>query len=103
MVPGINQWYSEKADWVKQNTSADTGHYTQMIDPDHTYIGVSTFCNEDGVYLSTTCGEFSYGSGMDETRGSAEDNCTQEIEFAQSQVSVSMNLSKGALDVKFTM
>ena len=78
---GINQWYDEKEDWVKQNTSAVTGHYTQMIDPSHTYIGLSTFYNEDGAYLNTTCGEFSYGSGMDETRGSAEDNCTQEIEF----------------------
>ena len=102
MVPGINQWYDEKEDWVKQNTSAVTGHYTQMIDPSHTYIGLSTFYNEDGAYLNTTCGEFSYGSGMDETRGSAEDNCTQEIEFAQSQVSVSMNLSKEALNVNET-
>lgn len=43
-LPGLEQWYKEKADWVG-NTGKTTGHYTQMIDPDNDYVGLATFIN----------------------------------------------------------
>lgn len=39
MMHGIEQWYEEKGDWVK-NTGAVTGHYTSMINPENLYIGL---------------------------------------------------------------
>lgn len=43
LVSGINQWYDEKSDWVKQTSDAVTGHYTSMIDPRNTYVGLGIF------------------------------------------------------------
>ena len=79
-LPGIEQWYEEKADWVNQNSSAVTGHYTQMIDPDNIYAGYATFINPDAKYPTTTSGEYSSYADMDETSGPDISNCTQTIE-----------------------
>lgn len=79
-LPGIEQWYEEKADWVNQNSSAVTGHYTQMIDPDNIYAGYATFINSDAKYPTTTSGEYSSYADMDETSGPDISNCTQTIE-----------------------
>ncbi len=38
----LSRWYNEKTDWVDK-TGAVTGHYTSMINPDITYIGVASF------------------------------------------------------------
>lgn len=79
-LPGIEQWYEEKADWVNQNSNAVTGHYTQMIDPDNIYAGYATFINPDAKYPTTTSGEYSSHADMDETSGPDISNCTQTIE-----------------------
>lgn len=79
-LPGIEQWYEEKADWVNQNSNAVTGHYTQMIDPDNIYAGYATFINPDAQYPTTTSGEYSSYADMDETSGPDISNCTQTIE-----------------------
>lgn len=79
-LPGIEQWYEEKADWVNQNSSAVTGHYTQMIDPDNIYAGYATFINPDAKYPTTTSGEYSSYADMNETSGPDISNCTQTIE-----------------------
>lgn len=57
MMQGIEQWYGEKEDWVNQNTSAVTGHYTQMIDPKNTYIGLGAFVQKQGGWIAVA-GEF---------------------------------------------
>ena len=79
-LPGIEQWYEEKADWINQNSSVVTGHYTQMIDPDNIYAGYATFINPDAKYPTTTSGEYSSYADMDETSGPDISNCTQTIE-----------------------
>lgn len=84
MTDGIEQWYSEKSDWVNQVPGAVTGHYTSMIDPSNTYIGLGTFYSEDMRYPNTTAGEFSYETGLDETQGTAVKDCVQILEFAGS-------------------
>lgn len=59
MVQGINLWYEEKSDWVNRVTGAVTGHYTSMINPDYTYVGLGDFYTEIARYPNTLAGEFS--------------------------------------------
>ena len=91
MLTGIKQWYGEKQDWLDQNDNAVTGHYTQMIDPDHLYVGIAAFMNDDGVYPNTTSGEFAYEDNLDEETAPAIENCIQTIEVQQSDVSSSIS------------
>lgn len=86
MLMGIEQWYQEKADWKKQNQYAVTGHYTSMIDPQNLYVGLATFCTDAGSFYNTTAGEFSWRSGLDETRGTAAANCIQTLEISNSYI-----------------
>lgn len=102
IVPGINIFYTEKADWVNGNKDAVTGHYTMMINPDYRYVGFSTFINKDGVRLSTTSGEFSSRSQMDETRGSSEKNVTVKTDFIESEVRAAIKMSKNKLEINET-
>lgn len=90
-LPGIEQWYEEKADWVNQNSSAVTGHYTQMIDPDNIYAGYATFINPDAKYPTTTSGEYSSYVDMDETSGPDISNCTQTIEAELGNLTAGMS------------
>ena len=90
-LPGIEQWYEEKADWVNQNSSAVTGHYTQMIDPDNIYAGYATFINLDAKYPTTTSGEYSSYVDMDETSGPDISNCTQTIEAELGNLTAGMS------------
>lgn len=91
MLTGIEQWYGEKQDWLDQNDNAVTGHYTQMIDPDHLYVGIATFLNDDGVYPNATSGEFAYEDDLDEETAPAIKDCTQIIEVQKNDVSASIS------------
>lgn len=59
LIPGINQWYAEKSAWVAQTAGSVTGHYTSMIHPDHTYIGLGDFYTSAAAYPNTLAGAFS--------------------------------------------
>ncbi len=86
MIRGINQWYAEKEIWVNGGSGV-TGHYTQMIDPSNTYVGLGCFCTTDTIYYNTTCGEFSSRSGLDETMASGTNNVIQTVEVLKSALS----------------
>lgn len=61
MIPGVNQWYKEKQDWLNACAGLDhgvTGHYTQMIDPSHTYVGLGLFKASGILYGSALVGEY---------------------------------------------
>lgn len=88
-LPGVEQWYGEKADWVG-NTGKETGHYTQMIDPDNSYVGLATFINPNAWYSTTTAGEFTSRTGLDESAGPAIDNCIQTVEVKNAKIAASM-------------
>lgn len=49
---GIEQWYAEKNDWVKQNQNKGkvVGHYTALISPHNTHVGISGFYQSPGDY-----------------------------------------------------
>lgn len=78
MVTAVNQWYSEKDDWVNGNDNAVTGHYTAMIDPSNASVGLGLFTC--GLYSSATCGRFSRASQKDTTQMAAVSACIQTIE-----------------------
>lgn len=84
MMRGIEQWYDEKEDWVKQNDRAVTGHYTSIINPENTYVGIGTFLSENGYYSNTTCGRFAEGTGYDTAMMPAVPDCMQIIEVVKS-------------------
>ena len=86
MVSGINQWYGEKSDWVGKVSGKVTGHYTSMIDPSNTYIGLGDFYNDNAYYPNTVAGEFSGGTGLDETMQEAYSDVMQKVEVKESKI-----------------
>lgn len=69
MSTDIDDWYSEREDYVNNVSGAVTGHYTNMIYPRTGYIGVATFTcttDEDGKnksYYSSSAFEGMYSDG----------------------------------------
>ena len=49
IIAGIQQWYEEKADYIKKKNGVavteQTGHYESLIDPNLTYMGIAAFKN----------------------------------------------------------
>lgn len=95
-LQGIEQWYGEKTDWTG-NTGKETGHYTQMIDPDNIYVGLATFVSSNVKYSTTTAGEYSSQKNLDESAGPAIDNCIQTVEINKSNVTASITDFKNPL------
>lgn len=100
IVDGINQWYEEKKDWESQKAGAVTGHYTQMIDPDNTYVGLGAFYNPNAYYKNATAGEFSSNKEMDETQNTMSGECIQTIEVKESSLSLNLSLKKADIEAK---
>lgn len=48
-MAAIQQWYAEKADYIKQQNgetpSGQTGHYESLINPEYTHMGLAAFDN----------------------------------------------------------
>lgn len=86
MMEGIEDWYAEKDDWVKQS-GAVTGHYTSLINPAYQYIGLGTFEDTKNGGWITTAGEFSFEEGLDETKSSLSGSVKQYIEVPYSSLS----------------
>ena len=81
MLYGVEQWYGEKKDWVNQNASAVTGHYTSMINPTINYVGLGCMLTDYGAYPNTTCARFGYSvSDLDTTMAKSVADCIQMIE-----------------------
>lgn len=90
IVSGIEQFYDEKSDWVRQNSAAVTGHYTSMIDPDNTYVGMSSFTSDSAIYYNTVAGRFGcnyYGGDVSEERGEVLRDCVASVIVNKSYIS----------------
>lgn len=59
MMYGIEQWYVEKNDWITRNSSAVTGHYTSLINPNNKFIGMGSFVRDTGGWYGV-CAEFGH-------------------------------------------
>ncbi len=79
MLYGIDLWYTEKSDWVNK-TGGVTGHYTAMINPDNTYVGLGTFISDHGRFTNSTAGRFSQENNLDSSVGKSMNNVIQTIE-----------------------
>jgi len=90
ITSAISMWYSEKSAWTSGSGSV-TGHYTQMIDPSNTYVGVAGFGN-------TQAGEFSRASGLDETKVNVSQYNSQLAEVAADKISsVAVTCNKSSI------
>ena len=61
LLSGVNNWYTEKEEWVSGGNSV-TGHYTSMINPRNTYVGLGGFKPDYKMgsdYDGSICGRFS--------------------------------------------
>ena len=93
MVSGLDMFYSEKDDWVKQ-TGAVTGHYTSMISPSYTYVGLGCFFNKYG--WASVCGRFSASAGTSTKQSSSLKDCYVPVEVKKNElVSASLSFIKG--------
>lgn len=87
MVSGINQWYEEKSDWVNRKSGAVTGHYTSMINPEHTYVGLGDFYTKEAHFPNTLAGAFcSASQNLDQSMQTAQENIMQKIEVKNSYI-----------------
>ena len=94
MVSGLDMFYSEKDDWVKQ-TGAVTGHYTSMISPSYTYVGLGCFFNKYG--WASVCGRFSTSAGTSTKQSSSLKDCYVPVEVKKNElVSASLSFIKGS-------
>ena len=86
IIYGIEQWYEEKDDWVNQTEGAVTGHYTSMIRPSFTKVGIGCFTSKSG---SWTCvaGEFSSDSSLDPVPLGVNGKYNQKMEVETSRLS----------------
>ncbi len=98
MVKGINQWYDEKEDWLNQNEDAVTGHYTSLIDPDNTFIGLGAFVSEYGTWRCSVSGEFCSEDGPSFSAPNRTGHCVQMIEVKKDCLK-GLNIFQGDEDV----
>lgn len=79
LMQGIEQWYSEKNDWVNQNSNAVTGHYTSMINPNYRFIGLGSFVRETGGWYGISA-EFSQNTIGSQSQSKLKGKTTQTME-----------------------
>ena len=99
---GVELWYGEKDTWVKQESGV-TGHYTSMINPANTHVGLGGFLTNSSQLGSgwggCICGRFlrnNSNSPMDETMAKKLDNVIQIISVKKKYLSepLLMNISE---------
>jgi len=96
-------WYSEKKYYIDPaDTTHVTGHYTAMIDPDNTYVGISAFQGSSAFgYLNSwkiITGEFSPKESLDETFVGLQGEYIQKVEVKAGYVSMKI-VGNNALDI----
>lgn len=86
MTEGVMLWKSEQKDWVDQNLSNETGHYTSMINPKYNYVGLGDFYSEAAPYPNTVAGEFSTRTGLNETMQDVQTDVIQKVEISNKYI-----------------
>ena len=84
LMAGIEQWYDEKSNWVNQS-GGQVGHYTSIINPEYTYVGLGAFRLSTGGWYSVAQ-EFSRSTSMDERKNDTKGKCVQYLEVAGGSV-----------------
>lgn len=86
MTEGVMLWKSEQKDWVDQNLSNETGHYTSMINPKYNYAGLGDFYSEAAPYPNTVASEFSTRTGLNETMQDVQTDVIQKVEISNKYI-----------------
>ncbi len=86
LMEGIEQWYGEKNDWVKQNKDAVTGHYTSLINPNYKFIGLGSFRRDTGGWYGVSA-EFGYSTSGSQAKSKLSGKTVQTIEVRTDRVS----------------
>ena len=86
MTEGVMLWKSEQKDWVDQNLSNETGHYTSMINPKYNYVGLGDFYSEAAPYPNTVADEFSTRTGLNETMQDVQTDVIQKVEISNKYI-----------------
>lgn len=86
MTEGVILWKSEQKDWVDQNLSNETGHYTSMINPKYNYVGLGDFYSEAAPYPNTVAGEFSTRTSLNETMQDVQTDVIQKVEISNKYI-----------------
>ena len=101
MELGVRQWYAEKEDWLDPDSDEEPGHYTAMITPSNTYIGVASFIPES-TGLNTTCAEYTDNKDLDETPGPELADCIQTIEIQKTNITASVAGIENTVEAGYT-
>ncbi|MDO5724544.1 MAG: Ig-like domain-containing protein, partial [Flaviflexus sp.] len=88
----IDQWATEKADWVNQTPNAVTGHYTTLINPTYLSYGFAGVSNAD-VPLTPSYSVNYVWAGLGEAKASPNESATNIAGL----YSVPMNVDPAAL------
>lgn len=101
LMAGIEQWYSEKNDWVTQNQSAVTGHYTSLINPNYKYIGLGSFVRSTGGWHGVA-GEFSSSNTGSVSQSKVKGSYVQTMEVGKKNVQKLSLSAPSSIKVKKT-
>lgn len=90
MMKAIEQFYSEKADYVTYKktgvSKGQTGHYVSMINPAYNHMGMGTFIG-DRRYFHTSAQAFSHKTGLNESATGQYGAFSQTIEVQSNRLS----------------
>lgn len=101
LMQGIEQWYGEKNDWVKQNSHAVTGHYTSLINPKYQYIGLGSFVRSSGGWHGIA-GEFSSSNTGSEKQSKVKGSYMQTLEVGKANITQMSLKAPSTIKVKKT-
>ena len=99
LMHGIEQWYDEKNDWVNQNSYAVTGHYTSLINPRYTYIGLGSFIRDTGGWIGVSA-EFSSSNIGSKVQSKLKGKTIQTIEVSKNNVKKSALNAPSSIKLK---
>ena len=86
-VTGIDNFYSEKSNWVNQVSGTVTGHYTAMINPNYTYVGTGYLNSTNARYRNCLALELtSTSSSLNQTMQDGTGLIMQKLDVAKSNI-----------------
>ena len=98
MLQAVEQWYSEKDDYVAEKTNAVTGHYTSMIDPNNRYVGIGAFISDTAAFRNTTAAQFMGAGTQSQTIAKATGKCSATLEVKKSNITALRITGKKTID-----
>ncbi|MBO4904359.1 MAG: Ig-like domain-containing protein [Lachnospiraceae bacterium] len=109
ITEGINQFYSEKKDYLLElqgKSHGQTGHYTSMINPSFEYVGVAgcqMSCTPNGWFtVAMQLGGTSYLGPVDETKDTTTGKVTNRLKASSDHISKISVSGPSLLDVGLT-